>query len=74
MPSVAKEGINLLFHKVSHWVIVPSVANSVRDLVPEGCSHTLSGFPFVLAVEFLGGSVMWSMKCFDNLLFVGDNL
>ena len=66
--------IRLRFQKVSHWAIVPSIANSVRDLIPEGCSHTLSGFSFVLAVVFWGGLMMWSLEYGDSLLFVGVDL
>ena len=55
MPSVFKQGINLLFRKVSHWVVMPSVADAVRDLGPKGSSLFLIGVSFVLVVLFSGG-------------------
>ena len=52
-------------------MIVPSVANSIRDLGPSGCSLTSSGCLFVLLVAFSGSLVMWSLEYGDSLLFVG---
>ena len=74
MSSIAKQGINLLFNKVGNWVIVPFVANAIRDLGPKGYPLTRNGGLFVLAVAFSGGLVMWSAEYEDSLLFIGGDL
>ena len=55
-------------------MIVPSVANSIRDPGPLGCSPTRSGCSFVILVAFSGGSLMCSTEHVDSLLFVDVDL
>ena len=55
-------------------MVMPSVADAVRDLGPKGSSLTLIGVSCVLVVLFSGESVRWSVKCLDSPLFVGDDL
>ena len=73
MPSVSKQGINLLFHKVSHWVVMPSIADAVCDLDPKGSSLSLLRVSFVLVVLFSGGAMRWSVELLDSP-FVGYDL
>ena len=73
MPSVAKQGINLLFRKVSYRVVIPYAADAVRDLGPKRSSLSLIRVSFVLVVLFSGGAVRWSVELLD-CLFVGYDL
>ena len=73
MPSVAKQGIDLLFRKVSYRVVIPCVADPVRDPGPKGSSLSLIGVSFVLMVLFLEGAVRWSVELLDSP-FVGYDL
>ena len=73
MPSVAKQGIDLLFHKVGHQGVTPCAADAVGDLGPEGSSLSLIGVAFFLVVLLSGESVSWSVELL-NSPFVGYNL
>ena len=69
MPSVSKQGINLLFHKVGHRGVISCATDAVGDLGPEGLSLTLIGVSFFLGVLFSGETVSWSVELLD--CFVG---
>ena len=68
MPSVAKQGIDLLFHKVGHRGVIPCAANAVGDLGPEGSSLSLIGVSFFLVVLFSGETGRWSVELLDCLV------
>ena len=68
MPFVAKQGIDLLFHKVGHRGVIPCAANAVGDLGPEGSSLSLIGVSFFLAVLFSGETGRWSVELLDCLV------
>ena len=73
MPSIAKQGIDLLFHKVCHRGVIPCAADAVGDLGPEGSSLSLIGVSFFLRVLFSGETVSWSVELLD-CLFGGYDL
>ena len=68
MPSVAKQGIDLLFHKVGHRGVIPCAADAVGDLGPEGSSLSLIGVSFFLVVLFSGETGRWSVELLDCLV------
>ena len=67
MPSIAKQGIDLLFHKVGHRGVIPCATDAVGDLSPEGSSLSLIGVSFFLRVLFSGNAVSWSLELLDCL-------
>ncbi len=67
MPSVAIQGIDLLFHKVGHRGIISCATGAVGDLGPEGSSLSLIGVSFFLRVLFSGETVSWSVELLDCL-------
>ena len=67
MPSVAKQGIDLLFHKVDYRGVIPCAADAVGDLGSKGSSLSLIGVSFFLVVLFLGEAVRWSVELLDCL-------
>ena len=73
MPSVAKQGIDLLFHKVDCRGVIPCAADTVGDLGPKGSSLPLIGVAFFLVVVFSGEAVGWSVELLD-CLFVDYDL
>ena len=73
MPSIAKQGIDLLFHKVGHRGVIPCAADAVGDLGPEGSFLSLIGVSFFLRVLFSGEAVGWSVELLD-CLFGGHDL
>ena len=73
MPSVAKQGIDLLFHKVDHRGVIPCAADAVGDLGPKGSPRSLIGVSFFLVVLFSGEAVRWSVELLD-CLFVDYDL
>ena len=73
MPSVAKQGIDLLFHKVNYRGVKPCAADAVGDLGPEGSFLSLIGVSFFLRVLFSGETVSWSVELLD-CLFGGCDL
>ena len=73
MPSVAKQGIDLLFCKVIYRGVIPCAADAVCDLGPKGSSLSLIGVSFVLVGLFSGGAVRWSVELLDSP-FVGYDL
>ena len=73
MPSVTKQGIDLLFHKVDYRGVIPCAADAVGDLGPKGLSLSLIGVSFFLVVLFLGEAVRWSVELLD-CLFVDYDL
>ena len=68
MPSIAKQGIDLLFHKVGHRGVIPCATDAVGDLGPEGSSLFLIGVSFFLGVLFLMGAGRWSVELLDCLV------
>ena len=68
MPSIAKQGIDLLFHKVGHRGVISCVTNAVGDLGPGGSVLSLIGVSFFLRVLFSGETVSWSVELLDCLV------
>ena len=73
MPSIAKQGIDLLFHKVGHRGVILCATDAVGDLGPEGSFLSLIGVSFFLRVLFSGETVRWSVELLD-CLFGGHDL
>ena len=65
MPSVAIQGIDLLFHKVGHRGVISCATGAVGDLGPEGSFLSLIGVSFFLRVLFSGETVRWSAELLD---------
>ena len=65
MPSVAIQGIDLLFHKVCHRGVISCATGAVGDLGPEGSFLSLIGVSFFLRVLFSGETVRWSAELLD---------
>ena len=73
MPSIAKQGIDLLFHKVGHRGVISCATGAVGDLGPEESFLSLIGVSFFLRVLFSGETVRWSEELLD-CLFGGQYL
>ena len=73
MPSVAKQGIDLLFHKVGHRGVISCTTDAVGDLGPEGLFLSIIGVSFFLRVLLSGETVSWSAELLD-CLFGGHSL